>query len=71
MCSRAGSRKTQVKGLLTGICAMYYHLTKVLILFKESTVSLMKGDYKKHGICRVDVSVMVTVTDLLSDSTMV
>ena len=31
----------------------------------------MKGDYYKQGMCQVDVSVMVTVTDLLSDSTMV
>ena len=29
----------------------------------------MKGDYKKHGMCLADVSVMVMLTYLLSDST--
>ena len=31
----------------------------------------MRGDYKKHGMCRVDTCVMVTVVDLLSVSRMV
>ena len=31
----------------------------------------MKGNYKKHGMCPVDVSVMVMVTYLLFDSTMI
>ena len=31
----------------------------------------MKGDSKKHGMCRVNVAVIVTVIDILSDSTMV
>ena len=31
----------------------------------------MKVDYKKLGMCRVDMSVLVMVTYLLSDSTMV
>ena len=35
------------------------------------TCTNLYGNYKKHGMCRVDVSKMVTVTDLLSDSTMV
>ena len=31
----------------------------------------MKGNDKKHGMCRVEMSVMVIVTYLLSHSTMV
>ena len=31
----------------------------------------MKGSCKKHGICHVDDSVMVMLTDLIIDSTMV
>ena len=31
----------------------------------------MRGNYKKHDMCCVDVSVMIMVTNLLSVSTMV
>ena len=35
------------------------------------TYALKKGDFKMHGMWRVDVSVMVTVTELLFGSTIV